>query len=494
MAKKKNKKKGQSQQFMSPDKFLKERMRSVPVGKCYVTDTYEQTGFGNVIVTRVHTGGRISYAVFMTDFWCLGVKDCLYHLRVDDYEFADEVLGRFELLGLKEISYEEAHNLIYGAVAFAEEAGISPCKEFALAQYFLEEDTDDIPLIEYNFGKDGKYLLAARSQLELSTYLPILKKNLKEDQYTFMVQEEDDDWDDEDEGWDYPLTKMYEEDSEYYKYNGYPYTYKHKNLPTSLQLKHPRVLEIMQDEKNWLTIPKEQLDEILAFPHEELRQDLEQIILYGIHSIIDENSQCNSDEKQLELLSCPLFHSVMLLAEVGNDTSSLNVVLEVLRMPDDAIFDVFGDGIDMMGTPTIIKLGRHAISTLLSYLMEEGVVNSWKAHVLSALANIAYYYPETKDEVMAAYRTFLERALQEKQDARFTDYSLNGMLMCDLVYIHAKEFLPEIEKLYELELVDPWGAGKLEEVKRDLLSSSSRLRPYNLDLEKRYKALESAFG
>ena len=36
----------------------------------------------------------------------------------------------------------------------------------------LEEDDDKIPLIEYEYGKDGKHTLVAHSGLEASRYLP----------------------------------------------------------------------------------------------------------------------------------------------------------------------------------------------------------------------------------------------------------------------------------------------------------------------------------
>ena len=71
---------------------------------------------------------------FFLDTFCLGVKDAFY---------------------------------------FAEEAGIKPCKEYAIAQYVLEEDTEDIPLIEYEFGRDGRHFLMPEDNFELNTYLPI---------------------------------------------------------------------------------------------------------------------------------------------------------------------------------------------------------------------------------------------------------------------------------------------------------------------------------
>ena len=89
---------------------------------------------------------------------------------------------------LRECSYEEAHNWVYGAIAWAEEAGIAPDKSFAITKYMLEEDTDDVPLIEYEFGYNGKHLLMANNNLELSKYLPLMKKNLGEGNFAFAIK------------------------------------------------------------------------------------------------------------------------------------------------------------------------------------------------------------------------------------------------------------------------------------------------------------------
>ena len=156
MAKKK-KKQQQGQQFLSPEQFIKQRARSLEIGTCYITEDLENQGEGHIIVTRKHTGGRISLAFFLVDIWCVGVKDSFYKLRVDPEELED--LIDCHPLGLRECSYEEAHNWIFGAVEFAEEAGIAPDKSFSLTRYMLEEDNDDIPLIEYDYGKNGRHTM-----------------------------------------------------------------------------------------------------------------------------------------------------------------------------------------------------------------------------------------------------------------------------------------------------------------------------------------------
>lgn len=210
MAKKKQKKQqGGGQQFLSPERYLREKARTLEISTCYVTKDIDEMRMGHVIVTRRHTGGRISMAAYLVDMACLGVKDSFYQLRMDDWEFDDFLDDRRDMF--RECSYEEAHNRIWGSIAYAEEAGIRPDKSFLLTQYMLEEDTDDVPLIEYEYGKDGKHFLVCHSELEASRYLPLLRKNLGEGNYEYIVgigapSLDDDDTPDEDADYDEETT------------------------------------------------------------------------------------------------------------------------------------------------------------------------------------------------------------------------------------------------------------------------------------------------
>ena len=195
MAKKKQKKQqggGGGQQFLSPEKFVRQRMRSLPIGKCYITDNSASEGGGvyHIVVTRQHTGGRVSAALFLVDMYCLGVEDSFFRLRLEPEELADLLDTEGASFGYRECSYEEAHNRIYGAVAFAEDGGIKADKSFLLTQYFLEEDTDDVPFIEYEYGLRGKHFLVCKSQLEASRYLPALRQTLGENGFECVVDGE----------------------------------------------------------------------------------------------------------------------------------------------------------------------------------------------------------------------------------------------------------------------------------------------------------------
>ena len=76
-----------------------------------------------------------------------------------------------------EIPYEVAHNLIYGSIEFAEEAGIEPVDAWDITQYILEEDDDNVPLIEYQWGLNGMHYLLAEDRLEVSCYLSTMQEH-----------------------------------------------------------------------------------------------------------------------------------------------------------------------------------------------------------------------------------------------------------------------------------------------------------------------------
>ena len=85
MSKKKHQNNNQAP--MSDERFIKERMRNLEIGMCYCTEEdLRNTGEGMVIVSRKHTGGRVSFCCYLVDTYCLGVKDVHWMLRAEDYD------------------------------------------------------------------------------------------------------------------------------------------------------------------------------------------------------------------------------------------------------------------------------------------------------------------------------------------------------------------------------------------------------------------------
>lgn len=492
MAKKKQKKQ-QQQQSLSPEQYLKQRARTLEIGKCYMTDI-EKYGIGLVIVTRNHNGGKVSMAEYMVDIYCLGVKDSSYRLRIEDYEMEDIV----DRIDAKECSYHEAHNWIYGAIAFAEEAGIEPDKSFKLTQYMLEEDTDEIPLIEYEFGKDGKHFLVAHNQREANKYLPMLEKNLGEGNYDFVINatpdqddyepDDDFDWDeaaDRLKNWkDNPMFKTYGPDVEY--------TYKHPEYPSTLTLHHSWLQDELADPDNALYLKDELTDRILAIPHEELREDLENIIMYHIGRTCDGIPDDYDDGHYNGTLST----AIMLLAEVGNETTSLDAVFEAMRQSPDFFEYHFCDSAHEVFVPTIYKLAQHQLGRLLAFAKEEGLHSDAKYQVFPAVTPIAVFQPERRNEVIEWFRQVLNYATDHIAETKAFDSDMAGLLICDLMDIKAIELKKEIKALFDTNLVSLGICGEYEDVIEEMTDSSNPMDvgPFVLNIHERFEDMRRRFG
>lgn len=483
MAKKKKNKQQSGQQSLSPGRFIRERIRNVKIGKCYMSEDFDDgEGLGYVIVTREHTGGRISVGVFLIDTWCIGVKGSFYRLRVDENN-VDELLGYVRMAGdVKQVSYNEAHNMVWGAVAFGEEAGIEPDKDFALTQYFLEEDTDDIPLIEYDYGHEGKHYLVAKSNLELTTYLPILKKNLNEGLYDFVVKA-DDDLDDEDD-WDdgYPQ----DEESPYYEYDGFPHTYRGSYPTAEEKPAFPEVTEALSAPDNNLSLPDNTVDHLLELPHDALRHQLEQTILYGLGQL--QLYEGELDEKA-GTVGQLIIHGIILLGDLEGGEESLKVVLEALRQPDDPTDFIFGDCAYLTAVPTIAKLGTDLLPLLKSFIFEEGILHHVKSHVFEAVADMALLHPEKREEIISWFGSIIDRINEEGTDAHFTDATLNGLLISELLDLRTEELLPKIKEMYDKGLVNQRCCGRWETVEHDMKSDTYHGEEPITNIKQIYKEL-----
>lgn len=481
MAKKKQKK-PQGQQFLSPKEYVKQRVRTLEIGKCYVSKDIAEYGEGHIFVTRHHTGGRVSLGFFLVDIYCLGVKDSFFRLRMDGDE-ADELFDGMD--NLRECSYDEAHNWIYGAIAFAEEAGIAPDKSFALTQYFLEEDTDDIPLIEYEFGKNGQHFLVARSRLEASRYLPLLRKNLGEGNFKYIVADDGLDENDFDDIAieNHPMFKRYGLDVEY--------SYQHPAYSTDLSLNYPWLQVELSKEENSIYLKDELTDRILALPSEALHHDLEQLILYHIGLTCDGIP----DDYDNGHFNGTLSNSLMLLAEVGTPDTSLDIVLEVMRQNEEFFDYHICDAGHEVFPPTLYKLAQHSLDRLMSYVKEEGLYTYAKCEVFPAVVQIALRQPERRQEVVEWFREVLRFATEHLPECKAFDSELAGLLVCDVIDLQAIELESDLKALFDTGLVNLGCCGTYTSVIRDLCDPrhAGRLDDCILDLHDRFDDMRRRF-
>jgi len=214
------KKKKQVQQKPLTDKqYLKQRARKLPIYKCLVSPQWKESGAASLLIMRKHTNGNVTVGFFYIDLFCEGVKDVYWKVNVEE----DEMLKY--LSDTEEISYDLAHNIIYGAAEYAEENGLKNHEDFALAKFILEEDNEDVPLIEVEFGKNGKPLLMVAENKSNISKLHTLRKTLGEGNFNFVMPEQLSDYgeteDEELEGVDFDKAEFNPLIEENYQYYGF---------------------------------------------------------------------------------------------------------------------------------------------------------------------------------------------------------------------------------------------------------------------------------
>lgn len=502
------KKKKSIPQPLSPDKYIREKVRNLPIGKCTIGSNWKEAGGTTVVVTRCHKQGTFTIGTYFVDTFCRGIVLSAYFFNLSEDDYKDYLNQLNENGGRKEIDYVEAHNIIYGAIAFAEEAGLKPDKSFELTKYILEEDTEDIPLLEYEFGKNGKHLLIARNRLEANTYLPILRQNLEEDEYDYFIddsaeEEMDDEMDDIDDPLDgylhnedgsinktevvARLAQMYQQ-TQATKLT--TYSYAHPDYPTTLKLENQSLYPLFYNQKNVNGLSKKDITKVLSYPHESLVRDLEQIALYEMGCTCDGIPK----ERRKGGILTPMLHVLLFLGEVHGE-NSLNIVLETLRQSREYMDFHLGDSANDAYIPTLYLLGQNRLDMFLDFIKEPGLDTFSRYLIFPTVALIAREQPERRAEIIEWFRQVLVFYAEKIAENIYCDGVLAGMLMCDLLNMQAVELLPEIKALYDTNLVDKSCCGDYHEVEKELLTEEPVFyEEYFYDIYERYQEYKKNWG
>lgn len=194
-------KKNQSKQvqLLSPENYIRQKVRNLPVYNCSVNSDWESGKLATVSVARKHVNGNVTLGLFLVDLNCLGVKDAnyLFNIPVHEYKNAISNNGQVELI---DISYELAHNIIYAGLEYAKELGFTPHKDFSIVRFILEEDTEDVELMEIECGTNGKPLFIKspwQSEPEANRIITQLERTIGKGNFKYIIPGEIDDIEDE---------------------------------------------------------------------------------------------------------------------------------------------------------------------------------------------------------------------------------------------------------------------------------------------------------
>lgn len=187
------KKKGKVIQMLSPENYIRQKVRTLPIHECLITSDWKESKKVSIVVTRKHSNGNFTFCAYLVDLLCLGIKDAWFDFNISSVEYEEFRDRYFEMSeGLATTTdYSLVHNIIYAAWEFAEEIGFQPCKDFVhTCQFMLEDDSDDIELKEIECGDKGKPLYIPGeedTEFEISKVLTALEHNVGRDNFEVIL-------------------------------------------------------------------------------------------------------------------------------------------------------------------------------------------------------------------------------------------------------------------------------------------------------------------
>lgn len=500
----KKKKNSASQQPMSPERYIRERGRQLPIYKCYINEGWDDVMMATILVVRQHPQGTFTVGFYFVDLFCRGLADGFYQFSISQSDFDDMLEQLNQAHDMVEADYPTVHNLIYGGIEFAEEAGIKPCKEWATLKYILDDDTDDIPLIEFDYGKNDHHLLTVPSQemhkydvanwektlgedvalivdgVAYNSYSDYLERKDEfddegEDEYDDDEYDDYDEYDDDDDDdmqteltcedmqriftIDDPnerkrLVKMFTKQlksnkSSFNKGTVSEYTYKHPVFPTELVVKCDWLYDTLCEDK----LSDDEIDRILALPAEQLRADLCAVIYYCLGMVYNEEF----DEAEL-----PLLNSIVLLGWVGDD-SCREAIFEVLRCDYDTVFNILGYGNTLILCPSLYAVCKDNLSALVNFIKEKGIDEYGRLVAIMALICETFgRQPERHDELLGYGEELIDFMTENKDNPELVGGYAAATLCSCFAQIDAGCLRSKLEEFYVCGCVDENRCGKIE--------------------------------
>lgn len=188
-------KKAKANSILSPENYIRQRARSLPLYECMVNSDWEVTKIVNVIVSRRHTTGNFTVGLYLADLFCQGIKDTHFYFNLSKDEYSSFRKRVTTNQPIEIVSYVLAHNIIFAAHEFAGECGLDSHPDFTgITQYILEEDSDNIELVDIECGEEGTPVFIAtpgQSLLQVQRKLARLDKNIGPGNYKVVYHTDD---------------------------------------------------------------------------------------------------------------------------------------------------------------------------------------------------------------------------------------------------------------------------------------------------------------
>ncbi len=412
---------------------MREKARTLPVGRCYINPDWKERGLAQAIVTRQRPGGNLVTASFTVDPLCRGVIDAVCRVSVSPDEFAGSLAPTDTFASPAETTYDEIHNLIYGSIEFAREAGLNPAAGFALARFALEEDSDSIPVIEYEFGINERHTLIMRPPENYDAIIKTLRHHLGDQFDTIDPTAATHPDPTAEENRCYP--------SESYSYTPPPY-------PRRLHVRNRFISDALLRKGNFTGLSDRTIRRILSVDAPELAADIADIILFEIgrtRNEIEESVLDDTDE-------ATLIHALLILSQIDCPQAT-EAILEIMRQSNSFLEFHLADSAPLL-TSALCAAAKSDPAPIERFLYERGRLSHQRNLAAKALVSIAAAVPRRRRTIIAIFRRLLRSLPDRLPQTDGCDADFAGFLIDAIVSLHAGELLQEVETLFATGLVN----------------------------------------
>jgi hypothetical protein len=163
--------------------------RKFPFYECLINPSWKDQGLATILISRRQPDGDLVFGLFLVDIYCLGLKNTFCNADFSLSRYKTELLPKIYLEGKPvQCPIPLAHQIIYGGIAFAQQFGFEPNKDFKLSQYVLDDKDSIEPCEDVEFGKDGKPFFIAGPDDNVEHIIRQLESRVGKGNFEYLVR------------------------------------------------------------------------------------------------------------------------------------------------------------------------------------------------------------------------------------------------------------------------------------------------------------------
>lgn len=438
-------KKDNSKKQPNLKELLRQKGRQFPLGPCYMSERCEHTQEATAIVTRCRSNGNFLIAVFNVNPTGRGIVGC----KVESGVTPEALSELCCLTDVKPVAYERLHNYLLGAVEFAAEAGFDPAPGYDTAELLLEEDTDEIPVIDFDFGVNGgDHVVVYDPERESLTSVRQAVGNrpcriLTTDEFARLVSRQ------------------------YGTFISESYSYKGE-YPISLSPSEMNDLFELVYHDKFKPIAPEDMKRLTEWPRPELVRQLRELTMWETGHLLGDIKTGVSRHSH----SDALINIMAILIEI-KDPQTQHIVLEVMKQPRELIDIAFGEAFcDILSAAMVFTTDYSNLHHFISYLKMPGIDSEIRGYAFALLENLTLLHRDLADTIRAEIHNLLQYALENIAYGKGTDSTAAAHLIDSAASFGDKSMLPVITQLFDTGLIRTDLCGTLEDVTERLAEAS----------------------